>query len=188
MDARSTLVGAASGLLVGVVATLVSVSLAGTDGGPRDDRDGADTAGAVPIDARGPELGDDANEIGGVRVTVETSGANGAGSTNPIVVWFDNRGSRLADDPLAAFAAGHETTAVLTSKIPRTVGELRSASIVLTMALERGAISASWKCRRARVEVRLVGEERYRPYLDRDDVGWLSLDEPPRRSLAFALQ
>ncbi len=56
------------------------------------------------------------------------------------------------------------------------------------MALERATISASWKCRKLRIEVRRAGAESDVPYLERDDVGWLSLDAPPRKSLAFALQ
>jgi len=36
--------------------------------------------------------------------------------------------------------------------------------------------------------VRLEGRETYEPYLERLDVGWLSLNQPPRRSPAYALQ
>jgi len=56
------------------------------------------------------------------------------------------------------------------------------------MALERAAISASCTSRKLRIEVRRAGEVKRVPYLERDDVGWLSLDEPQRKSLAFALQ
>jgi hypothetical protein len=76
----------------------------------------------------------------------------------------------------------------LRSGLPASLGALRRASILLTVDLGRAAAATSWYCERARVEVRLEGSEAWVPYLERRDVGWLSLDEPPRRSPAYALQ
>ena len=172
------------GLLV-AGAILGGVAVWGTIGGRSPEHV---VKSAVSLDA-GAALGPDAAAIGSIRVTVDTGVRNGAGTTNPILVWFENRPYSLADDPLQAFRPGQSISAVLTgSAIPRTLGALRRSSILLTMHLDRAQITASWFCDRALIEVRLQGSEEYAPYLEDRGVGWLSLDEPPRRSTAYALQ
>lgn len=138
---------------------------------------------------RAPELGSDETPIGSLRITVETGVRNGAGTDRPILAWLDNARSALTDAPETAFASGKTVSAVLRGpSVPRTLGDLRRASIVLALDLSRAAIDVSWYCERALVEVRLEGSEEYRTYLDRRDVGWLSQNELPRRSPAYALQ
>ena len=140
-------------------------------------------------DERAPELGADETPIGSLRVSVATGTVNGAGTDNPVLVWFDNQRHELGEDPAAAFARGQEASAVLRGPgLPRTLGELRRTSILLTLHINRAEIGASWFCDRVRVEVRLEGEGNYTTYLERSDVGWLSQDEPPRRSTAYAIQ
>jgi hypothetical protein len=72
--------------------------------------------------------------------------------------------------------------------LPRTLGDLRNASIVLTLHLDRAEIGASWYCERSAIEVRLEGAEDFHVYLEARSIGWLSQDEPPRRSTSYALQ
>lgn len=144
---------------------------------------------APPSEERRPALGPDEAEIGSIRVTVETGTVNGAGTDNPVVIWFDNQGHKLSDEPARAFVPGSRVSATLSgSGVPKTLGELRRTSIVITLQLNRAEIAASWYCERARIEVRLEGQEGYATYLESGSVGWLSQDEPPRRSPAYALQ
>ncbi len=169
-----------------VVATL-AIGLACAE---RETADGlpARLAPSVTSD-RGADLGPDDASIGAVRVSVDTGIANGAGTDNPVLVWINNQRYEITDDPARAFEPGGTVAGMLLGPgLPRTLGELRRSSIVLALDLGRAEIAASWYCDRAAVEVRLEGEEAYRPYLESRDVGWLSLDEPPRRAPAYALQ
>lgn len=178
----TTLAAAAAGLLLGVALGFAAA-------GACDRR----TPGALPFAAaageRGAELGDDDAEIEEIRVTVETGTVNGAGTDKPVLVWFDNQPHKLSRNPSTAFLSGRTTSANLRGAgVPRTLGELRRASILLTLHLQRAEIAASWYCERAAVEVLLEGAGEHTVYLESRKVGWLSQDEPPRRSPAYALQ
>jgi hypothetical protein len=138
---------------------------------------------------RGADLGADDAVIDEIRVTLETGTVNGAGTDNQVLIWFDNREHRIARDPTTAFAPDSVATKILIGKdVPGTLGALRRASIVLTLRLARAEIAVSWFCRRALIEVKLRGSDAFEPYLEDREVGWLSQDEPPRRSIAYALQ
>lgn len=138
---------------------------------------------------RAPALGPDDALIDEIRVTVRTGTVNGAGTQDPVLVWFDNRPHELSRQPANDFAPGHTASASLLGRgVPRTLGELRRASIVLALHLDRAEIAASWYCERALVEVKLEGADGYETYLESADVGWLSQDEPPRRAAFYALQ
>ena len=183
--ARRGLVAAAvAGLLVGASASLLvqhgfSVRRAHDAGG---------SAGRPPRE-RGALLGPDDAPIAEIRVSLETGTANGAGSDNPVLIWIDNQRYRVSTEPRQAFAPGVTSVATLMGPgLPRTLGGLRNASIVLTLHLDRAEIGASWYCERAAIEVRLEGTEDFQTYLDARGIGWLSQDEPPRRSTAYALQ
>jgi len=120
---------------------------------------------------------------------VKTGVVNGAGTLKPILAWFDNQPFVLSRDAQQDFAPGVQTSAVLSGPgLPRTLGALRAASILLTVQLDRAEMGVSWYCDSASVEVRLEGSDDYRLYLSDTGVGWLSQDEPPRRSTAYALQ
>ena len=107
---------------------------------------------------RGVGLGPDPTPIESLRVAVETGEVNGAGTQNPVLVWFDNRSHRLSRQPTADFAPGERVVATLYSEdLPATLGELRRASILLTLHLTRAAIASSWYCQAASVEVLLEG-------------------------------
>jgi len=135
------------------------------------------------------ELGPDTAAIGNIRITVKTGVVNGAGTLKPILAWFDNQPFVLSRDAQQDFAPGVQTSAVLSGPgLPRTLGALRAASILLTVQLDRAEMGVSWYCDSASVEVRLEGSDDYRLYLSDTGVGWLSQDEPPRRSTAYALQ
>lgn len=184
-EARRGLVGAAVlGVLVGAGASLLaqhgcSILRA---------RDDAGRAGPTPRE-RGAMLGPDDAPIAEIRVSLETGTANGAGSDNPVLIWIDNQRYKISNEPMQAFAPGVTSVATLMGPgLPRTLGGLRNASIVLTLHLDRAEIGASWYCERAAIEVRLEGSEDYQTYLEVREVGWLSQDEPPRRSTAYALQ
>jgi len=175
------LAAAALGAVFGATATLWAV---------RSDEPAAPRSGAAaPVEARAPDLGPEDAAIGALRVTVDTGSVNGAGTDRPVLLWLDNRPHALSDAPRGDFAPGATATATLRgSGVPVTLGALRRASILLTVDLGRSAIATSWYCARAALEVRLEGSAAWVPYLERRDVGWLSLDEPPRRSPAYALQ
>ncbi len=157
--------------------------------GPRDERGRVDLdATAFLSSERGAALGPDDTRIGGIRVVLETGVANGAGTTRPVLLWLNNRRFALGT-PEEALDPGERSTTVLGGAgLPRTLGELRRSSLVLALELGDAAIGASWYCARAAVEVRLEGSEEYRRYLDRPEVGWLSMGEPPRKSPLYALQ
>jgi hypothetical protein len=138
---------------------------------------------------RAPALGPDGTLIDEIRVTVRTGTVNGAGTQDAVKIWFDNRPQQLSRQPTRDFAAGATVSATLLGRgVPRTLGELRRASIVLALQLNRAEIGASWYCDRVSLEVKLAGADGYDTYLESDDVGWLSQDEPPRRSSFYALQ
>ena len=186
MIARPLVAAAAVGVLCGAVATLAA--LRGCGAGTSLVAGAPGIAGS-PSRERGAELGPDDAEIAEIRVSVETGTANGAGSQNPVRIWLDNRPFELSDAPERDFAPGRAvTTTLMGAGLPRTLGELRRASIVLALQLGRAAIAASWYCARAAIEVRLEGSKDAVRYLEVRDVGWLSQDEPPRRSPSFALQ
>jgi len=183
---RPLVAAAAVGALCGVAATLAAVRTCGAGSAFAP---GASAAAAAPSRERGAELGPDDAEIAEILASVETGTANGAGSQNAVRIWIDHRPFELSDAPERDFAPGRAiTTSLLGSGLPRTLGELRRASIVLTLKLDRAEIAASWYCARATIGVRLEGSEEAVPYLEVRDVGWLSQDEPPRRSTQFALQ
>lgn len=182
MLGRRAFVRATGALLAGAV-----TGLAGCGGG-EDPARGATPVSHVPL-ARTPELGADNAVVGAIRITLRTGTVNGAGTDNPVLVWFDNQRQEISRAPVQDFAPGASVEAVLTGTgLPRTLGALRRSSIVLTLHLDRASIGASWYCDLARVEVRLEGEEDYDRYLEVRDLGWLSQAEPPRRSPAYALQ
>jgi hypothetical protein len=163
---------------------LLALACGGDGAGPGGSPDGSGESFG-----RGAGLGPDGTRIEDVRVTLETGTLNGAGTDNNIALWFDNQRMRLTSTPGSAFAAGGTLTTTLAGEhVPRNLGELRRASIVLTMDLARASIASSWFCEDAKIEVRLEGDEDFRTYLDDGEVGWLSQDEPPRRSTAYALQ
>lgn len=138
---------------------------------------------------RGAGLGPDDRVIDAIRVAVETGRANGAGTQNPVLVWFNNRGYRISRAPVEDFAPGTRAVVILHQEdLPHTLGELRRSSILLTLHLTRAAIASSWYCERATVEVKLADASDFQTYLNREAIGWLSQDEPPRRSPAYALQ
>ena len=170
--------------MAGVLATLLATGAWPT----LDSSSGATAQGALARE-RAPELGPDHTRIGRIRLTVETGTANGAGTDRAVLVWLDRQRHALGSPHEGAFSPGATATAILTGPgLPRTLGELRRASIVLALDLGRASIGASWHCRRARIEVRLEGSEEWLEYLTSQEVGWLSQDEPPRRSSAYALQ
>ena len=184
-DARRRLVAAAVlGALVGASASLLVQHGCGVlrlrgEGG---------SAGPPPRE-RGALLGADDAPIAEIRVSLETGTANGAGSDNPVLIWIDNQRYKVSRQPTQAFAPGVTIVETLMGPgLPRTLGALRNASIVLTLHLDRAEIGASWYCERVAIEVRLEGAEDYQTYLEAREVGWLSQDEPPRRSTAYALQ
>ncbi len=182
MDMRHVVAAALVGALAGALAT------AGLE---RDGEPAAPGPHVALLSAgRGAALGPDDAPIGGIRVTVETGVANGAGTHRPVLLWLDNAAHELGDGRAAeAFAPGARHTTTLSGPgLPRTLGALRQASLVLALSLGDAAIGASWYCERALVEVRLEGEETFAPYVERTDVAWLSMGEPPRKSPLFALQ
>jgi hypothetical protein len=186
VSSRRIAAAAALGALAGAVATLVAVRACevGSSRGTR-----APGLAGSPEALRGAKLGPDDAEIAEIRVSVETGTVNGAGSQNPVLIWLDNRPFRLSDAPERDFAPGKVVTATLMGGgVPRSLGELRRASILMTLHLDRAEIAASWYCSRVAIELRLEGSEDTVPYLEVRDVGWLSQDEPPRRSPAFGLQ
>lgn len=177
---------AAGGALVGIAATLMALRFGAV---PDVSGSRARDSTATLSRERGVDLGPDGARISAIRVAVATGTVNGAGTDNPVLIWFGDRSHELAEEPARAFTPGESVSATLIGGgVPETVGELRRSSILLTLHLGRAAIAASWYCDRVSIEVRLEGETDYRPYLERRDVGWLSLDEPPRRSPAFAPQ
>lgn len=179
----SNLPGTLVGFALGIIATLAF----GPPLGEQASQWSGAPAGFAP--ELGAQLGDDSSRIGGIRVAVTTGRVNGAGTDNAVIAWFDNVPFELSDDPASAFTPGSRTSSVLSGPgLPRTLGELRRASVVLSLHLNHAEIGASWYCESASVEVRLEGSESYTPYLTAVDVGWLSQDEPPRRSPAYALQ
>ncbi len=174
--------GALAGMAIG--ALLAGVVQRSDDADPSGRQDGRLAA------QRGAALGPDDARIGGIRVTLETGSVNGAGTHRPVLLWLDNEEHELGDGrPSEAFAAGARHTTILSGPgLPRTLGALRQSSLVLALSLGDAAIGASWYCERALVEVRLEGEASFSPYLDRSQIAWLSMGEPPRRSPLFALQ
>jgi hypothetical protein len=180
MELRRQLPSAAIGLLLGIVATL-AVTHSGQLGG----HGGGEGGGA----ARTPALGPDDARIEEIRIQLETGTANGAGTDKPVLVWIGNHRHKLSRNPARDFAPGTGVTATLRGgDLPRTLGALRRASIVLALDLGSSAIASSWNCASARIDVRLADSDAFETYLENRDVGWLSLDEPPRRPPAFALQ
>lgn len=169
--------------LAALALTLACSGEPATGGGPPD---------ASPpsfVGTRAPELGRDDTPLASIRVTLDTGTRNGAGTDNDVVLWIDNRRHGVSSQPAEDLAAGRSVSATFRgSSIPRTLGELRRASLVLTLQIERADIASSWYCERVLLEVRPEGAEEFATYLERRDVGWLSQDEPPRRSNAFALQ
>lgn len=171
----------------GVVALVVA--LGGCRGGEPESGPSPGCGGACLALERVPALGPDDALIDELRVTLRTGTLNGAGTQHAVQIWFDNRPQQLSRQPTVDFAPGHSVSASLLGRgVPRTLGELRRASIVLALRLDRAEISASWYCEHALVEVKLEGGEGYQTYIESDGVGWLSQDEPPRRSPFYALQ
>lgn len=176
----------AAGLVLGVVLTLLATR---TGLAPIVDRGGEGESGHTLAGERAPDLGPDDTPVQELRVTVETGTVNGAGTENPIVVWFGERRYELSQAPTRDFEPGRRTVLTLAgSRVPRTLGALRRSSILLTLQLNRAQMAASWYCSYASIEVLLEGRDDFATYLEKRDVGWLSQDEPPRRSPAFALQ
>ena len=171
------------------LALAVAVAI-GCEGGPGGGPEPADCDALVSGGrSAASELGAPEREIGSIRVTVETGRRNGAGTDNAILVWFDNRRARISPPAERALAPGESESIVLSGDvIPQTLGALTNASILLTLDLGRAEIAASWYCAQALVEVRFAGSEEYVRYLEASEIGWLSQDEPPRRSTAYALQ
>jgi hypothetical protein len=180
---RRLIAAAAVGAIAGVSVTLLALRGCGI---PRSFEAGL--AGSPPSE-RGAELGPDDSRIAEIRVTLETGTANGAGSDNPALLWIDNRRYKVTAEAAHTLAPGTTSTATLMGPgLPRTLGDLRNASIVLTLHLDRAEIGASWYCERSAIEVRLEGAEDFHVYLEARSIGWLSQDEPPRRSTSYALQ